>query len=70
VTGGLPFPDGDVTYRHCHEPAPEPREIDMTIPEPLSCLIVDLMAKQPDERPASAADAGAILRSLLDNAKR
>ncbi len=70
ATGGLPFPDGDVTYRHCHEPAPEPREIDMTIPEPLSCLIMDLMAKQPDERPASAADAGAILRAVLKETKR
>jgi tetratricopeptide (TPR) repeat protein len=70
VTGRLPFPDGDVTYRHCHEPAPEAREIDMTIPEPLSNLIMDLMAKQPDERPASAADVGAALRSVLDTAKR
>jgi tetratricopeptide (TPR) repeat protein len=70
VTGRLPFPDGDVTYRHCHEPAPEAREIDMTVPEPLSNLIMDLMAKQPDERPASAADVGAALRSVLDTAKR
>jgi serine/threonine protein kinase len=70
ATGGLPFPDGDVTYRHCHEPAPEPREIDMAIPEPLSRLIMDLMAKQPDERPASAADAGAVLRAVLKDAQR
>jgi tetratricopeptide (TPR) repeat protein len=70
VTGRLPFPDGDVTYRHRHEPAPEAREVDITIPEPLSNLIMDLMAKQPDERPASAADVGATLRSVLDDAKR
>jgi serine/threonine-protein kinase len=70
ATGGLPFPDGDVTYRHCHESVPEPRGIDMTIPEPLSRLIVDLMAKQPDERPGSAADAGAILRAVLKDAQR
>jgi hypothetical protein len=31
---------------------------------------MDLMAKQPDERPASAADAGAVLRAVLKDAQR
>jgi len=65
AAGTLPFPDGDVTYRHCHEPAPNPREVDMTIPEPLAQLILALMAKQPEERPASAAAVGNALRTLL-----
>jgi tetratricopeptide (TPR) repeat protein len=65
VSGRLPFPDGDVTYRHCHEAPPDPREMDLEIPEALSRLILRLLAKQPDERPDSAAEVGAALRAAV-----
>ena len=65
ATGTLPFPDGDVTYRHRHEPAPDPREVDAAMPEALAHLLLALMAKEPEQRPASAAQVGAALRVLL-----
>jgi serine/threonine protein kinase len=65
ATGSLPFSDGDVAYRHAHEPAPDPREIDATVPAELAALILRMMAKSPAERPANAAEVGEALRSLL-----
>jgi serine/threonine protein kinase len=64
VTGALPFPDGDVSYRHRHEAPPDPREVVVDLPERLARIILALMAKRPDERPASAAQVGEELRAL------
>jgi serine/threonine-protein kinase len=69
ATGVLPFPDGDVSYRHRHEPAPDPREHEMELPEALANLILQLMAKTPDERPANAALVGETLRAILGQLK-
>jgi tRNA A-37 threonylcarbamoyl transferase component Bud32 len=66
VTGLLPFRDGDVTYRHRHEAPPDPREIDVNVPVELSNLILRLMGKTPDERPANAAEVGAALQEILN----
>jgi tetratricopeptide (TPR) repeat protein len=69
TTGLLPFRDGDVTYRHRHEAPPDPRELDVNIPVELSRLILRLMRKTPDERPASAAEVAAVLQALLDTTR-
>ncbi len=65
VTGELPFRDGDVTYLHAHEPPPDPREIEFGVPAELASLILRLMAKLPEERPASAATVGEELRAVV-----
>ena len=69
VTGALPFFEGDITYLHAHEPPPDPREIEASIPAELSALILRMMAKQPDARPADAAEVGEALRAILGRIK-
>jgi serine/threonine-protein kinase len=61
VTGALPFADGDVAHRHRHEDPPDPREVNLEVPIPLARLILAMMAKDPEARPASAAAVGAQL---------
>lgn len=65
VTGSLPFADGDVSYRHRHETPPDPRELNLEVPAPLAQLILAMMAKDPEERPASAAAGATQLSRLL-----
>ncbi|MGI9590969.1 MAG: protein kinase domain-containing protein, partial [Myxococcota bacterium] len=65
-TGTLPFSSGDVTYQHAHASPPDPRELEMNLPEPLATLILQLMAKQPGERPETAAEVAEVLRDLLE----
>jgi serine/threonine protein kinase len=65
ATGALPFPDGDVSYRHRHEAPPDPRELEAELPEALAQLILALMAKRPADRPADAAVVGETMRTLL-----
>jgi tetratricopeptide (TPR) repeat protein len=65
VTGDVPFRDGDVTYRHRHEASPDPREFNASMPAHLAELILHLMAKRPDDRPASAKEAWVALRDVL-----
>jgi len=65
VTGSVPFREGDVTHQHRHAPAPDPRERIADLPEPLAALILRLMAKAPDERPATTAEVVRILEKLL-----
>jgi len=61
VTGSVPFRDGDITHHHRHTPAPDPRTLEPTVPEPLARLILKLMEKSPDDRPATTAE---VVRSL------
>jgi serine/threonine-protein kinase len=61
LTGQLPFPDGAVSYRHRHEDPPDPRELNLEVPAPLAQLILELMEKEPQARPASAAIVGTSL---------
>lgn len=58
TTGELPFFDSDplaVISQHIHAPLVPPAARSERIPPGLNSLIVDLLAKQPAERPASAA---------------
>jgi len=60
-TATLPFEEGDVAYHHRNTPPPDPRARDAGLPDPLAELILDLLVKDPEARPASA---GAVLERL------
>ena len=66
VTGTVPFSDGDVAMHHRHTAAPDPRERATGVPDPLAELVLELLAKRPEDRPARAADVGARLRAVLE----
>jgi eukaryotic-like serine/threonine-protein kinase len=64
VTGGPPFADGSplaVAVAHVHDAPPTPRSRNDTVSVELDALILDLLAKDPDARPA---DAAAVYRRL------
>jgi len=65
VTGSVPFREGDVTHHHRHTPAPDPRGRVPDLPQPLAALILQLMAKAPDRRPATTAEVVRALEKLL-----
>jgi eukaryotic-like serine/threonine-protein kinase len=67
TTGRLPFTADDplaVISQHLHAPVVPPRAHDDTIDPRLDALIVRLLAKQPQERPPSAAEVGRTLEQL------
>ncbi len=70
ATGRRPFETGDVTYHHRHTPAPDPRTFGVPMPEALASLILQMMAKQPSDRPASAEQVSLKLRGVLGAQKR
>ena len=46
------------------EPAPVPAALDPGIPQPLSDLVVRLLAKEPEARPANAEELAQLLSRL------
>jgi len=57
LTGELPYTADNpiaVSMKHVTEPLRPPREIDPTIPEGMNALVTKLMAKDPEDRYASA----------------
>ena len=59
LTGELPFTADNpiaVSMKHVNEPLRPPREIDPTIPEGMNALVTKLMAKDPEDRYASAEE--------------
>jgi serine/threonine protein kinase len=64
LTGTFPFSRGDLAYHHRHTPPPDPREHCPDLPEDLAGLILELLAKDPDGRPGSAADVADRLQAL------
>ncbi|MEZ0490726.1 Stk1 family PASTA domain-containing Ser/Thr kinase [Kineococcus sp. TBRC 1896] len=64
LTGAPPF-TGDspftIAYKHVHEPVPPPSAKAPGLPKALDALVLDALAKDPDERPA---DAGEMLEQL------
>jgi tetratricopeptide (TPR) repeat protein len=73
TTGELPFSTGDpltLISQHIHASAVPPRSRNAEIPPLLEQLVMQLLSKNPADRPASAAAVGRILESasLLDPA--
>jgi eukaryotic-like serine/threonine-protein kinase len=57
LTGELPYTADNpiaVSMKHVNEPVRSPREIDPTIPEGMNALVTRLMAKNPEDRYATA----------------
>ena len=68
LAGRPPFEGDDpvaLTYRHVHQTPPAVGATRPDVPPPLSLLVERLLAKDPDDRPSSAADLGPALRSSL-----
>ncbi|MCP4536197.1 MAG: protein kinase [Chloroflexi bacterium] len=66
TTGRLPFADDDVLTvisQHLHAPVVPPSMHNNAIPPVLDALIIQLLSKRPEDRPASAAE----VRQQLDN---
>ncbi|MFQ5943101.1 MAG: protein kinase [Anaerolineales bacterium] len=64
TTGSLPYADGDpvaVISQHIHASVVPPRGKNPDVPPLLDTLIVQLMSKDPDDRPSSAAEASQLL---------
>jgi tetratricopeptide (TPR) repeat protein len=71
TTGALPFADGDpvaVISQHLHASVVPPRAKNPEVPPLLDTLIVQLMSKDPDGRPSTAAETHRMLKrkDLLD----
>jgi tRNA A-37 threonylcarbamoyl transferase component Bud32 len=64
ATGTLPFREGDVTWHHRNTPPPDPRDAAPELPDAYAELVLHLLAKEPSERPASAAEVGARLAEI------
>lgn len=65
-TGRLPFERQDAMrtlMAHLMDPPTPPHEVQASVPEELSTLIMRLLAKDPDARPASG---GAVVKALED----
>ncbi|MBM4424695.1 MAG: tetratricopeptide repeat protein [Chloroflexi bacterium] len=71
TTHKLPF-DGDdpiaVVSQHLHAPVVPPRAHSPSIPPALDALIVRLLAKRPDDRPASASEVKSEIEHIAANA--
>ena len=69
LTGELPFRAGDpiaTAMQHLNRPTPHPRDANPAVPEDLDALTAKLLAKDPAERYASAAELAEDLRRLRD----
>jgi len=67
-TGTLPFEEGDLARHHRETPPPDPRGRVEGIPDALAELILQLLAKRPEERPASP-EVAARLRAIAQAAR-
>ncbi|WP_067459464.1 serine/threonine-protein kinase [Actinomadura macra] len=70
LTGRPPFPSGKglsvLLYHHLHISPDDPRMIRPDLPAELCELVLDLLAKRPDDRPA---DAETVLRRLRPSSR-
>jgi tRNA A-37 threonylcarbamoyl transferase component Bud32 len=65
ATGTLPFEEGDVALQHRDSPRVDPRSRQEDVPDALAGIILDLMARDPQERPESAGDIATRLQEIL-----
>ena len=52
--GKWPYSGEDVVRQHCDEPVPNPCADAPELPAEFGALVMSLLAKEPDERPADA----------------
>jgi serine/threonine protein kinase len=64
LTGTVPFEEGDAARHHRETQPPDPRERAGDLPDALARLVLQMMAKKPDERPATAAEVVERLRGI------
>jgi len=64
LTGELPFLGPDFLSQHLERPPPRPSERRPGIPAPFDALVVRLLAKDPERRPASAGEVRPAFRAL------
>jgi CheY-like chemotaxis protein len=67
LTGRLPFVATTpmaLIAKTLHGDIPDPVSLNPEIPQPLSALVLRLLAKQPSDRPAGAAELGRLLAEL------
>jgi tetratricopeptide (TPR) repeat protein len=68
LTGQVPF-DGDEVMRillaHVSQPPVPPRKLNPAIPEDLETIVLQLLAKQPEDRVQSCRDLAVLLSRLL-----
>jgi len=71
ATGSLPFQGSmqAVMSKHVREPPTRPRVKSPEVSEALEALILNLLAKNPAERPASGQAVARALRGLLDGSR-
>ena len=67
LSGAVPFDKGDITYHHRHTPAPDVRELNADVPEPLAQMIAKLLEKDPAARIQTAGEVGQILHRWLES---
>jgi len=65
-TGRLPFFEGDVAEQHRHATPPDPTTIVEGYPRALADLILRMLAKKPEDRPAGAGEVAEALTAFLD----
>jgi serine/threonine protein kinase len=65
VTGSVPFESGDMIYHHVHTSPPDARERNVEVPAAMAELIVDLMAKNMEDRVQSARELARRLQVIL-----
>ncbi len=68
LTGTAPFAgenDQAILYQHVYEAPPSPQDYNPAIPEAVARLVLELLAKEPEDRPSSAAAARLRLEQIL-----
>ncbi|MCC6464554.1 MAG: serine/threonine protein kinase, partial [Planctomycetes bacterium] len=67
LTSRVPFegPPEVVMYRHIHEPPPHPKNFRADVSDPAATLLLNMMAKRVEDRPASAAQLVSDIEHLL-----
>jgi serine/threonine-protein kinase len=71
LTGQRPF-TGDTPFailkKHCTEEPPVPSQVRPSVPPELDAIVLHLLRKNPEERPASAEELVVALRDWLNRA--
>jgi predicted Ser/Thr protein kinase len=57
----------EIVLAHLEEPVPDPSDLRSAVTEPIARLTMHLMAKDPQDRPASAGQVAARIEALLED---